>query len=79
MDPCSLSLSTDKGLLRRFLLHLHHLHLLLRMWQDHLTSWKKGKHPHLLHLPSKYKIGALTSPPRSLAIILITTVKTVHP
>jgi hypothetical protein len=36
------------------------------MWQDRLTSWKKSKHPHLLHLPSKYKIGALASPSRSL-------------
>jgi hypothetical protein len=60
-----------KDLPHWFLLHLHHLHLLLRMWQDHLTSWKKSKHPHLLHLPSKFKIGA----PRFLATIPITTVK----
>jgi hypothetical protein len=40
------------------------------------ASWMKGKHPHLLHLPSKYKIGALASPPRSLATTLITMVKT---
>jgi hypothetical protein len=62
-----------KGLPHRFLLHLHHLHLLLRMWQVHLTSWKKNKHLHLLHLLSKVKIGVLASPPRSLATILTTT------
>jgi hypothetical protein len=66
MGPCSLSPSKGKGLLRRLLLHLHRLHLLLRMWQVHLTTWKKSKH---LHLPSKDKIGALASPPRSLATI----------
>jgi hypothetical protein len=52
-------------ILLRFLLHLHRLHLLLWMWQDHLTSWKKNKHLHLLHLLSKDKIGALASPPIS--------------
>jgi hypothetical protein len=51
----------------------------LRMWQVHLSSWKKSKHPHLLHLPSKDKIGALASPPKSLATIHISTVKTAHP
>jgi hypothetical protein len=34
------------------------------MWQVHLTSWKKRKHLHLLHLPSKDRIGVLASPPR---------------
>jgi hypothetical protein len=57
MGPSSLSPSKGKDLLHRFLLHLHHLHLLLRTWQVHLTLWKKSKHPHLLHLPSKDKIG----------------------
>jgi hypothetical protein len=69
----------DKDLPHRFHLHLHHLYLLLRMWQDHHTSWKKSKHLHLFHLQSKYKIGALASPPRSLATILISTVKTALP
>jgi hypothetical protein len=55
------------------------LYLLLRMWRDHLTSWTKSKHPHLLHLPSKYKIEALASPPKSLATTLITMVNTTHP
>jgi hypothetical protein len=50
---------------------LHNLHLLLRMWKVHLTSWNKSKHPHLLHLPSKDKIGALASPLKSLATILL--------
>jgi hypothetical protein len=31
------------------------------------------------HLPSKDKIGALASPPRSLATIHTTMVKTAHP
>jgi hypothetical protein len=69
----------DKDLPHRFLLHLHLLYLLLRMWQDHHISWKKSKHPHLLHLPSKYKIEVLASPPRSLATTLITMVNTAHP
>jgi hypothetical protein len=55
------------------------LHLLLRMWQVHLTTWKKSKHLHLLHLPSKDKIGVLASPPRSLATIHTTMVKTMLP
>jgi hypothetical protein len=74
-----LSLSKGKDLLHRLLLHLHRLHLLLLMWQVHLTSWKKSKHLHLLHLPSKDKIGALASLPRSLATIHTTMVKTAHP
>jgi hypothetical protein len=78
MSPCSLSLSKGKDPLHRLLLHLHHLHLLLRMWQVHRTTWKKSKHLHLLHLPSKDKIGALASPPRYLATIHTTTVKTAH-
>jgi hypothetical protein len=69
----------DKDLPHQFHLLLQHLYLLLRVWQDHHISWKKSKHPHLLHLPSKYKVGALASPPRYLATILITTVNTAHP
>jgi hypothetical protein len=69
----------DKDLPHQFLLHLHHLYLLLRMWQDHHISWKKSKHPHLLYLLSKYKIGALAFPPRSLATTLTSTVKTALP
>jgi hypothetical protein len=50
------------------------LHLLLRMWQVHLTTWKNNKYLHL-HPPSKDKIRALASPPRSLATIHTTMVK----
>jgi hypothetical protein len=55
-----LSLSKGKGLLHQLLFHLHHLHLLLRMWQVHLTTWKKS-----IGLTGAAQLGVLAGPDRS--------------